>query len=221
MELKGGTLGPWPLQPPLSKLCECVCLLAWLLLPPLSSSDWSQFQFQAEVQTPTNCHRRLIEMPFAIATHLPSPYVCMGVCVCVFIGGLLRMPRTELNWTWPTVNWIEKLKCLLSLQYILMSFRWQNVVLVINFSVLPFIAQPSVVVVVVVVYSCLCSLCRRHLGCHMMILHQCARFRSDETLLYRKCYQRVQQQEDEELYHTTQCIHDHHLQWRRRRRRRS
>lgn len=37
-------------------------------------------------------------------------------------------------WTWRTVNWIEKLKCLLSLQYILMSFRWQNVVLVINFS---------------------------------------------------------------------------------------
>lgn len=37
-------------------------------------------------------------------------------------------------WTWRTVNWIGKLKCLLSLQYILMSFRWQNVVLVINFS---------------------------------------------------------------------------------------
>lgn len=74
-------------------------------------------------QYPPHRHRRSLLLEPArkgsVLLIVKSPIWSLLVCVCR---------------TWRTVNWIEKLKCLLSLQYILMSFRWQNVVLVINFS---------------------------------------------------------------------------------------
>lgn len=74
-------------------------------------------------QYPPHRHRRSLLLEPArkgsVLLIVKSPIWSLLVCVCR---------------TWRTVNWIEKLKCLLSLHYILMSFRWQNVVLVINFS---------------------------------------------------------------------------------------